>query len=181
MNDDVQLFFSPNQVFKEDIAQKIIDALNAETSEILHLCYSFTHTGIESAIEAAITRGISYMGAWDKGSTHGGQASFHDSIVSAGGKINLVKGFGSYGIQHAKVFIFGRKLFMGGSFNFTFNAQDNNYEEFLIVSDPAIVDIAVTGFQTIYGNGVTEVSGIKRPIVRAARAIRHALSGSRSF
>jgi phosphatidylserine/phosphatidylglycerophosphate/cardiolipin synthase-like enzyme len=176
MSNDVQLFFSPNQVFKEDIAQKIINALNAETSEILHLSYSFTHTGIEAAIEAAIGRGVPYTAAWDKGSTHGGQAKFHDSIVKKGGKIHLVKGFGSYGIMHAKVFIFGRKLFMGGSFNFTFNAQNNNYEEFLIVTAPDILAIAVTAFQTIYSNGATEISGIKRPIVRAVRAMRHALA-----
>jgi phosphatidylserine/phosphatidylglycerophosphate/cardiolipin synthase-like enzyme len=172
------VWFSPNQVFGEQIAAKIVAALHQAQSEILHWTYSFTNADIKTAITDAIGAGVNYKGAWDEGSTTKTQAQFHDDIVQAGqtgpgtAAINLVKGFGQYGIMHLKGFAIDRATVYAGSYNWTLNAEDNNFEEVNVIVDPALVAKYLANFPVVFNAGNPEATGVRRPVVRLTRQMR---------
>ena len=130
----VSAYFSPGG----GIRDKIIARINLSKKSIKMAIYSFTSGDIAWALENAKKRGVDVKIVADKGQS-GGKSSEIKYLISKGFNVKLLKGKGR-GIMHNKFAVFDEKEVVTGSYNWTDNAERNNYENAMFISDPKIVE-----------------------------------------
>ncbi|MFH1386772.1 MAG: phospholipase D-like domain-containing protein [bacterium] len=126
-------YFSPNG----GIRDKIIAKINLSQKSIKLAIYSFTSGEIAWALENAKDRGVAIQVVADKGQAKGKNSEIN-FLLSKGIPVKLLQGKGR-GIMHHKFAIFDDKEVVTGSYNWTENAEKNNYENAVFISDPEVV------------------------------------------
>lgn len=118
-----EVYFSP----KGGIERRIIEHIDATTSHIAILSYSFTSKPITEAIIKAHRRGVKVEMVIDKSNLTSTQSTF-DVL-----KENNIPVWVDYKhqIQHNKVMVFDAKIFKTGSFNYSASAESRNAENAL--------------------------------------------------
>jgi len=157
----IKVSFSPNGGCEADV----ISVLNSEASLLRIAIYSFTNANIAAAILAAVKRKVNVLIIMDQSQTAGVQAKYYDQFLKAGAHVKLLKGTGSYGMMHNK-FTAAGKLVTTGSFNYTQNAQFNNFENVLTLDDAATIAIYQVKFDIMFAQAKVErpsfITSLKR-------------------
>jgi phosphatidylserine/phosphatidylglycerophosphate/cardiolipin synthase-like enzyme len=146
LSSQTEVYFSP----KGGIENKIISRINLSKKSIKIAIFSFTSGEIAGALESAKKRGVSVKISADKGQSTGKQSEIK-YLISKGIDIRLKKGKGKYGIMHNKFAVFDENEVVTGSFNWTNNAEYNNYENVIFIKDAEIAKIYSREFDRIFG------------------------------
>ena len=128
-----EVYFSPNG----DAARRIIQAIDSSTSTIDLAIFDLTSQDIKQAFERAKNKGIKIRIIADSRQAKGAN-SVVQSLIDEGFNIRIRHGKGR-GIMHNKFAVFDNKLLETGSYNYTNNAEHNNYENAMFISDPETI------------------------------------------
>jgi phosphatidylserine/phosphatidylglycerophosphate/cardiolipin synthase-like enzyme len=146
---DIEIFHSPNG----GCTEKIVKCIDSTESEILILTFSFTSKEILEALKRAHARGVKISVVMDSN-----QAFANGSLFSElRGIANVVRNRRS-DLQHNKIMIFDKESMVTGSFNFTRNAEVNNLENMLYISNKEIVNNYLRRWDEIIEDYTTEFS-----------------------
>lgn len=140
----IEVYFSP-EGYTQD---RIIKAIDASNSSIDLAIYSFTAQEIKSAFERAKQRGIKIRIIADLVQAKGAH-SIVQALLDEGFNIKITHGKGR-GIMHNKFCIFDKELLFTGSYNWTDNAEKNNYENAVFISDPETISQYQKEFDKIW-------------------------------
>lgn len=131
---DTQVCFTPGQ----DCESRIVAAVDAAKTTVLVQAYSFTSKPIITALQNAFNRGVKVQAILDKTDIDKSDKCIARILMHAG-----IVTYIDYlpNIQHNKVMIVDNAVVVTGSYNFTYNAQHENAENSLVISDPAIAKL----------------------------------------
>lgn len=139
-----EVYFSPEGHTQD----RIIKAIDASNFSIDLAIYGFTSQEIKSAFEGAKQRGVKIRIIADRMQAKGSH-SVVQALIDEGFNIKITHGIG-WGIMHNKFCIFDKKLLVTGSYNWTNNAEKNNYENTVFISDPEIISQYQKEFDKIW-------------------------------
>ncbi|UPT74180.1 MAG: phospholipase D-like domain-containing protein [Elusimicrobiota bacterium] len=135
--------FSPGRITAE-----LVRAIDASRERVDVANFSFTSEALRDALLRAKTRGVSVRIVFDEG-----QYKFLSEMHwfrENGFDVRLTKGKdGSKGVMHNKYAVFDGRLVVNGSFNWTRNAEKNNYENALFLDAPDDIAAYLTFFERI--------------------------------
>lgn len=128
-----EAYFSP----EGHIQDRIIKAIDASNSSIDLAIFDFTSQEIKAAFEKAKQRGVRIRIIADSRQAKGVH-SVVQALIDEGFNVKITHGIGR-GIMHNKFAIFDNKLLFTGSYNWTNNAEHNNYENAVFLSEPETI------------------------------------------
>lgn len=147
--ESVRVYFSEDQ-----IADRLIEAIDSETVSLKVAVYNITHRGIIDAVIRAKHRGVAVEVVVDPSSLR--NAATMNRLVE--GKVPLfvwekgikMKQDGKRkGLMHDKFCVFGGDKVWTGSFNFTYDAANRHRENALLVQDPKVAGQYLAQFSKI--------------------------------
>lgn len=134
---NTQVYFSS----RDNCREKIVDCINNSKKNIIFAIYFLTDKEIAKALIEANKRGVKIEGIVDKQCSTGMNKKFM-SDLKKNFKITVIKK--NYGIMHHKFAIIDRKIIITGSYNWTFSANNKNYENLVIIKNE---DLALEYFK----------------------------------
>jgi phosphatidylserine/phosphatidylglycerophosphate/cardiolipin synthase-like enzyme len=138
----VQNCFSP----KGDCADLIVATIKGQTQKSLaFLAFSFTHDGIGQTMIDKGKSGVKVQGVFE---TTGSQTPFSEYGKMKKAGLDVYTD-GNPWVMHHKVIILDDRVVVGGSFNFSANADNDNDENLLIFDDPAIATLFRAEFDRV--------------------------------
>ncbi|MFA5034981.1 MAG: phospholipase D family protein [Candidatus Margulisiibacteriota bacterium] len=140
----ISVYFSPNGGTRD----KIISRINLARKSIKIAIYSLTSGEIVWALENAKKRGVEIKIVADYSQSKGKHSEV-PYLVNKGFKVKIIKGKGR-GIMHNKFAVFDDKEVATGSYNWTDNAEKNNYENSLFLKGAQIVSAFSREFDQLY-------------------------------
>ena len=140
----IEAYFSPDG----GVARRIIKVIDSSASSIDLAIFDLTSRDIKLALERAKQRGIKIRIAADSRQAKGVH-SVIQTLINEGFDIKIVHGIGR-GVMHNKFAIFDGKLLVTGSYNWTNNAEHNNYENAIFISDPETIKRYQGDFNNIW-------------------------------
>lgn len=138
---EVQNYFAP----EDGVEEKIIDQINYARKSIVFMAYSFTSDPISEAMVKAIKRGVTVRGVFESRNMKD-DACEDDKLRRAGAEIHADKN--KYNM-HSKVIVIDSAIVITGSYNFSRNANEDNDENLLIISDRGIAEKYVARFEEL--------------------------------
>lgn len=160
-----EVYFSPDGGVRDQIIKRI----NHAQVSIDIAMYGFSSGDIAQALAAAQHRGVKVRVIRDRtqSSEKGDENSF---LSNAGIALEIRRGKGR-GIMHDKFAVFDGKEIFTGSYNWTENAERNNYENALFVEDLSLANAYQAEFNRIWGSsGSSTFSEFqKEPSAKARR------------
>jgi len=142
-----QVWFSND----DDLTTVLTDHMDTATETLDVAVYTFTSEEIRDAIIDADSRGVAVRVIIDLWATNDPIAA---SLDEAGVPTKRSAGYagegGDPGIMHHKFAVVDGRSVATGSFNFTLSADGKNYENLLIVTDPALAGQYTNAFAEIW-------------------------------
>lgn len=142
-----QVWFSND----EDLTTVLTDHMGSATETLDVAVYTFTHEEIRDALIDADARGVKVRVVIDEWATNDEVATFLDK---EGVPTKRSAGFSGNnadpGIMHHKFAVVDGRSVATGSFNFTLSADSKNYENLLVVTDPALAGQYTSAFDEIW-------------------------------
>jgi phosphatidylserine/phosphatidylglycerophosphate/cardiolipin synthase-like enzyme len=142
-----QVWFSQD----DELTTVLTDHMGMATDTLDVAVYTFTSEAIRDGIINAHSRGVKVRVVIDVWVTNDPVASFLDK---EGVPMRRSRGFseegGDPGIMHHKFAVVDGRSVATGSFNFTLSADGKNYENLLIVTDPALAGQYTSAFNEIW-------------------------------
>lgn len=136
---------------ESDIASELIKQINYAKKTLDIAIYSLTNQDISDAIIKAYNRGVKVRMIIE---TTKVQTSKIDpaitKLINANVPIRILKGGGLYGIMHNKITLIDSSLLITGSYNFTSNANINNYENVVFVDNQTDINSYKNYFETMW-------------------------------
>lgn len=131
-NKYVKVFFAP----EDNVPKAIIDEIKKADKEIKFMSYSFTHEEIAKAMEEKAKKGVKVSGIFENvGSGQNNANSVFSQLKNSGIQLYLYKNDNQkQAFMHHKVVIIDGKTVTTGSYNFTYNASQDNDENMLVIS-----------------------------------------------
>lgn len=120
-----------------DTGANIRNALDFAQDSADIAVFSFYDTGMAQAVINAHKRGVRVRVLVDR--VQASQSEVGEMLVKAGVPFRWSKGFEGRGVMHNKFAVLDRRLLMTGSFNWSVNAQDNNFENMFYTASPSYV------------------------------------------
>ncbi len=132
------------------VKSEIVKAIENSRFSIDIAIFDFTSQPIKVSLEKAADRGVKVRVIADSR-----QAKSTHSVVpllkKEGFSVKIAKGR-SGGIMHHKFAIFDKTLLFTGSYNWTDNAENHNYENAVFISDPNIIKRYQKEFDIIWAD-----------------------------
>ena len=123
----LEVFFSP----RGGCTAAIVREINTAKQSVRVQAYGFSSDTIAAALIAARNRGVTVVAILDRSNV---KAVYSRASIIAKAGIT-VKIDGKHQIAHNKVIIIDEQKVITGSFNFTDNAENNNAENLVIITD----------------------------------------------
>lgn len=134
-------------------AATVVERIAAATGTCHVAIYSMTEHRIFSALTNALSRGVDVRVVADMGQAKGA-SSLIPKLTAAltTNRVALATGRsgGKYGIMHNKFAVLDGHTVLTGSFNWTVNADRNNWENFVIILDPMLAHDFEAEFQKLW-------------------------------
>lgn len=146
--DSLQVYFSP----QGGCQQAIIEEIGKARKTLDIAMFSFTNRELGNAAIAARNRGVEVRVVLDE-SQAANKYSKKNYFLNKGIPIRLTRGLGR-GIMHHKFAVIDGQVILTGSFNWTANAEENNFENLLVIHSPVLAMKYADEFQKIYGTAV---------------------------
>ena len=143
-----ELYFS-----RSDPVEKIlIHEITCATKSIHLLMYSFTDDALAGALVQAQRRGVDVKIVFDRSQTFEKHSLANFVLEKLGSsRVEFRTGKGR-GIMHEKMAIYDSADVSLGSFNWTDNARDNNWENLEIIHDAKIAATCEREFQRVWSS-----------------------------
>jgi len=139
-----EVFFSP----EGGIQDQIIKHINLSQSSIDVAVYSFTSGDIAEALGNAAKRGVKIRVIRD--ASQSSEKNDENSYLrQAGIPVEIRAGRGR-GIMHDKFAVFDNALVFTGSYNWTNNAEHQNWENALFTDDPKVIQAYNAQFAVLW-------------------------------
>ncbi|MFA5975241.1 MAG: phospholipase D-like domain-containing protein [Elusimicrobiota bacterium] len=139
------VYFSPEGGIRDQIIRRI----NTSRATIDVAVYSFTSGEIAQALADAAKRGVRVRVIRDAGQSRN-RNDENDFLARQGIPIQIRSGKGR-GVMHDKFAIFDGKEVFVGSYNWTANAEHNNWENALFTNEKKVVDSYTKEFTVLWG------------------------------
>jgi phosphatidylserine/phosphatidylglycerophosphate/cardiolipin synthase-like enzyme len=139
-----EIYFSPDR----HIQNRIITAVDGSNASIDLAIFDFTSQEIKLALEQAKARGVTIRIVADSRQAKGVH-SIIPALIDEGFNVKIMHGK-ARGIMHNKFTIFDKKLLFTGSYNWTNNAEHNNYENAIFIRDQAAIDKYQREFEELW-------------------------------
>jgi hypothetical protein len=136
--------FSPDG----EVRSRIISEISKARSSIDIAIYSFTADEIRDALVAAKSRGVAIRIIADS-SQASGQGSEIATLEGLGFNLKRMSGE-SGGIMHNKYMIIDSSLLVTGSYNWSANAEDNNYENAIFIEGVSVIQDYIADFEKLW-------------------------------
>ena len=137
--------FSPAGRTEEDI----ITAARFARRSIKAAVFSFYSSSIGEALVEARRRGVEVEVVTDR--VQASQSYMTSYLAENGVKFRWSRGQDGRGVMHHKYAVFDGKLLMTGSFNWSVNAQANNFENMYYTAAPEYVSAFSGHFDEVFG------------------------------
>ncbi|WP_376789161.1 phospholipase D-like domain-containing protein [Thermoflexus sp.] len=138
----VENYFAP----EDPTVEAIRAALRSARERIVFMAFSFTHPRIGDVLLERAQAGVEIHGVMERSGAEASVSQFN-RLRRAG--IDVLKDGNPYTMHH-KVFVIDRRVVIFGSYNFSRNAAEDNDENFLIVTDPAMAARFEGEFARVY-------------------------------
>jgi len=142
-NSDIEVFFSP----EDDTIDHIIERITSAKESIYLLAFSFTSDEIAEAIIERAHANVKIAGVFEKSQYHSNIGTQFNNLIAEGLDFRLDSNPNS---MHHKVIIIDQQIVVTGSYNFSYNAENNNDENTIIINDPQISSQFVDEFERIF-------------------------------
>jgi phosphatidylserine/phosphatidylglycerophosphate/cardiolipin synthase-like enzyme len=143
----VQYAFSP----VDGINQQIVNLIDAATSRITFMAFSYTDPAISSAMIRAHKRGVVVAGVMEKQNIRG-TGSVFEKLQNA--KVDIIADGNCY-IMHHKTIVIDDDTVITGSYNFTKSAEKSNDENAIVINDPDTAQIYLAEYDLVRTNADT--------------------------
>jgi hypothetical protein len=130
------------------VTQRIISGINNAQVSIDIAIYSFTSDAVRNALINAKNRGVEIRIIADSNQASG-SGSEVATLEQAGFQVKRSAG-GSGGIMHNKYMIIDGRTLFTGSFNWSANAEDNNFENAIFIQASPIIQKYQNDFNAIW-------------------------------
>ncbi len=138
------VYFSP----EGQVGKRIVSAIN-ETKETLDIAiFDFTASEIQAALEQAKKKGVKIRIIADSRQAKGSH-SVVEAMKQEGFDIKITHGK-QRGIMHNKFAVFDGRIVVTGSYNWTSNAENYNYENAIFLTDPKVIKTYQNEFSEIW-------------------------------
>ncbi len=128
----------------------LIREINSAQQELDVAIYTITKPDIANAIVDAKNRNVAVKIITDKENS---QSKYEQSLLNLFKKNNIpVKVNSHEGLMHLKLTIIDGKTVLGGSYNYTKQATENNDENLLVIRDKYIVSDYMTEFAAMWSD-----------------------------
>lgn len=138
----IEPYFCP----EDECSKKVIEKINSANKSIYVAMYSFAMGDIADALIAAHNRGVEVKVIFDYSQSKM-DYSVDEKLSDAG--IEIKRSDGS-GLMHNKFCIVDEGVVIGGSFNYSVNADENNDENLLIIFSEEIAAKFLNEFNEIW-------------------------------
>ncbi len=130
----------------------IISAINAAKNKISATIFSFYSYPIAEALANAVKRGVEVEMVVDK--VQASQSPVIKYVLENGVKLRLARGHNK-GVMHHKYSVMDGKLLMTGSYNWSNNAQNNNFENMFYTTSEHYIKGFTREFDEVYETAYT--------------------------
>jgi len=134
-----------------DTEKNIIGALDFARESADIAVFSFYSLDIAKAALNAHRRGVKVRVLVDR--VQASQSDVGAMLLGAGVPFRWSQGFAGKGVMHNKYAVLDGKLLMTGSFNWSDNAQDNNFENMFYSAAPAYAEPYLAQFERLFAGG----------------------------
>lgn len=142
---EAKVFFSP----KGGCTRAVVDQLSQARETLDIAIYSLSSEEIAKAILRAKTKGAKVRVLCDR--TQNGQRSSQNSYLKSEGiDVRVYEGSG---LMHNKFALIDKKALITGSFNWTQNAEEDNAENLLVLTDKKVIALYAKNFENIWAKG----------------------------
>lgn len=141
--------FSPGGRTEADITE----AVNFSRASADIAVFSFYSTDIANAVISAYKRGVKVRVLVDR--VQASQSDVGKLLLQNGIPFRWSQGFAGKGVMHNKYAVLDGKLLMTGSFNWSVNAQDNNFENEYYTMAPAMAAAFSAQFEALFSAAET--------------------------
>jgi phosphatidylserine/phosphatidylglycerophosphate/cardiolipin synthase-like enzyme len=138
----VENYFAP----EDEVADRIIGAIEAAQSRIRFMAFTFTSDEIADAMLERARAGVVVQGVVESRDAEQEYAEYPRLRAA----VHDILQDGNPYIMHHKVIIIDDATVILGSYNFTGNAETNNDENLLIIHDPEVAALFVAEFGRVY-------------------------------
>lgn len=138
--------FSPNGGTTDQLVSLI--SLSQKTIDIA--MFAFTSKPVAQALVQAAHRGVEVRFLQDRSEAPYSQDK---TLLGAGIPVRILSGISGKGVMHDKVGIFDGEMVETGSFNYSGNAQANNFENAVYDAAPATVSAFEGEFNALFAKG----------------------------
>ncbi|MEW5906554.1 MAG: phospholipase D-like domain-containing protein [Elusimicrobiota bacterium] len=140
--------FSPAGRTEEDL----VTAARFARRSIKAAVFSFYSSTVGQALVEARKRGVEVEVVTDR--VQASQSHMTGYLAENGVKFRWSRGQDGRGVMHHKYAVFDEKLLMTGSFNWSVNAQSNNFENMYYTTAPEYVPAFSGHFDQVFGSAV---------------------------
>jgi len=152
-----EVYFSPNG----HVRDHLIEHIQRAQKSIVIAMYSFTADPVAAALEDAHRRGVQVRVIRDLSQTS--EKTDEDAALAANGiPFHVLKGLGR-GIMHNKFAVFDGVEAETGSYNWTNNAELDNYENAYFFTEPAAVQAYAAQFEKLWALPPLNVTPARSP------------------
>ena len=143
-----EVYFSSNG----SIRDRLLRAINHTKATIDLAIFDFTSGELAGALLAAKERGVMIRIVADARQAQGKHSEI-PFLLEKGVKVRLAQGKGR-GIMHHKFAIFGGRLLVTGSYNWTDSAERFNHENVVVLEDLAAIQRYQIYFEQLFNGGL---------------------------
>ncbi len=148
-----------------DIAANLIRNINNSQKTLDIAIYSITNIEITNAIINAYKRGIKVrmILEYSKAQTQKIDEAVK-RLIESKIPVKILRGGGLYGVMHNKIIIIDSKILITGSYNFTLNANNNNFENIVISDRKNDIDEYKNYFEVMWENA-TDITDTSKSLI----------------
>jgi phosphatidylserine/phosphatidylglycerophosphate/cardiolipin synthase-like enzyme len=145
---DPQVYFSRT----DPVAKVLAREIDAAQKSIHLLIYSLTDDDLAAALIRAAQRGVDVRIVIDRTQAAGKSSLDEQLLDKIGPKRVLYRTGKGRGVMHEKMAIFDSLTVTLGSYNWTENARDNNWENMVLMRDAAVAARCTAEFQRVWNS-----------------------------
>jgi len=142
----------------ESVADVIVRLVGNATDSIEGALYRFSHPGLAQALERAVNRGVRVRLLVDANKY---QENRTTQELLSGAIIPFRLSYGRRGRgskMHHKFAVLDRQMVLTGSYNWTMESEDENYENLIIMREAAPVEAYMHEFDTLWTGAAPNIS-----------------------
>lgn len=135
-------------------AELLEGLIGSATDSILAALYRLSNSRLASALNEAHRRGVSIRLCLNYNDHYEENRAAQMTLISYGIPFRLLGGRGGAGSKmHHKFAVFDRRVAATGSYNWTRESEDLNYENLVVLREPAMAAAFAREFEALWSEG----------------------------